>query len=368
MVDGGTDGDLLDHALIVVEVGLGEAGQPAPLVGSGLGVQVAAQIGAEGEERLDLLGDGIALTVHASGPAHDHGLTVQLEPNVLVQTLLVDVVVQLHHLGTCPFHGAEGEHEGHVGSVHALRASLGEDLHDLEGGLLPGEGAVGVVEEHHVDIGGGQKLCLLADNPLVIAVVVAVDRLIPEVVEAHLGLDAQLAKLGNGQGHIVALGLTHLNELIDILLIVEGGLPVTEIAVPGPVEDGDDLVLADISRLGVGGNDTIQAVLHDPLGLIHHVGGVLIHGGVIQSGVVGLPLQVAEGGDLLGGHFLGGGLLGGCLGLGIGGCLGGLGVTDGGLLGAGILVAGHHGKGYQSSQSQQKQQTKTVLFHVGFSF
>ena len=267
MVLGGTHGHLLHVAcllllgVLVVDL-LGVHGEPAPGGVFGLLHKVAGLTGAEGEEGGDLLvgerGGGVEAVTHG----HEHGLAVPVEPQLGPFVLAEDVQVEHLHLGAGVPLIPEGEHEGDLGSLHAVGHGIRPGIHEGGIGVTPGVDSVGVVGEDHVHTRVGQQLALLALDPAVIAAVVAVDGGIPEVDGA-----AQLGPEG-------VIEVPHgLGVFGGQLLHIDGGALGGAAGVPGPVEHGQGLVGLGVAHLGVGQGDAAQTVGEDP-GIGHDLVGV----------------------------------------------------------------------------------------------
>ena len=208
--------------------------------------------------------------------------------------------------------------EHHLRRVEALLVELVEDTHELEGVVGVGNG-VGHVEEQEIDVGHGEQLGVLAHDPRVVGVVVAVERLGEPV---HGALGAVLAAV-----HVVGLvDAVLVNDLLEIEHAV-----VAVLAVPQEVEQTDlplgGIVGADVGRAVQGTVQVIRArvaaeevvvVVGDGVGqglavdLVGDGHGLAVFGGGIlqrtRVGIVSDRLLLGEGGvgpvDLTGGLLL----------------------------------------------------------------
>ncbi len=153
----------------------------------------------------------------------DDRLAVNPEPRILVQSLGVNVVVQTAH-DICRA-GMRVEHD--LRRIKALLVQLVARLHDRQR-VIQIIVAVGDIEVQEIHVCLRQQFGVLAVHPLVIGVVVAVERLGEPVHGAH---GSVLAGLGNAARHLGAL-------LIQNLLQVENAA-VAVLAVPEEVEQTD---------------------------------------------------------------------------------------------------------------------------------
>ena len=134
---------------------------PRPAVGLVVGI-VGPLVLLNGKEIIDVRGVG----------RHDDGLAVDAEPGIRTPLGTVDAVVKLsHHVG------GGGVGVGHdLGRVEALGVQLATDAHELlDAGNI--RISVGQIQIQEINIGIGELLHVLAHDPGVVGIVVAVQRL-----------------------------------------------------------------------------------------------------------------------------------------------------------------------------------------------
>ena len=272
---------------------------------------------------------GLLHVIGLLGVADDHGLAVHAVPGLRVNLLLVHVIVE----GLDGLDGAAVGHVGDLRSVPALGPQFGDDLHDLLGHRLVGE-AVGHVKDQEIHPRLGQKLHVAADDELVGAIVVAVERLAPPM---ELPRRADLAVVGVEQDVLSVLG-KDLGDIVDL-----GRAVLTQ---PEEVENTDFLILPAGGNGGQGAAVLVKAHQHI------HVVAVAVHIGHRPFGLGSLGLFFGR--SLCGrlrGNFCG------CLRRGFGGSL-----HRGIPLGLGGI--GHGGTGGGGDQHQPRQQECRKFFHI----
>ena len=133
---------------------------------------------AEGEEFLRI---GALFGTELRGISEQERFALPAEPQILIQPLGIDSVIQLNDLIRRLIGIIHIQHGGDLRRFHAVGTCLRPDLAQRQDGADEVFCSVGVVEEHDIHPGVCQKLCVLAQNPAVDAVViVAEQRLVPE--------------------------------------------------------------------------------------------------------------------------------------------------------------------------------------------
>ena len=216
-------------------------------------VTVLGVAGVDGTVGEEIEHVGAAHLPQVVGITQHERLALPVEPQILIQALGVDHVVQLDELTGGVLVLVHVQHAGDLRGLHTVGAGLGPHLAEGEDGLDVVFGAVGVVEEDHVHPRVGQQLGLLAEDVAVNAVVVvAVDGLVPE------------ADGGIPPGGVLVV-LHRLGVLLHQLCHIDQLVPGVA-GVPGVVEDAHVLVLADTACLLVGGQIAVKAVGAHPHG------------------------------------------------------------------------------------------------------
>ena len=297
-----TDRDLLYDAIVLILAGcvvlcLRIHGKPAP--GSVIGVvyHVAGLTCTEGEEIRNFLFKRRGVGVKGCGDGHEHGLTVEVVPQVGVSACAEEILIDRSDLhvgvGLIP----EGEHEGELGGLEAVGHGVVPLCKQRVVGVVPSVVAVGVVGENDVNAGVCQKLSLLAQHPRVVAAVEAVDGFVPPI--GFVRLPDLVVEISHGLGILFAVFL-QVNHVI-------GGKAVD---VPGPVEHGNRLVVAGRANVLVcqrGSAKTVgkyPGVGVDGMGIDQRVlGDHVLLGGLMVAvdGVLGLRALQEE---ILAGCFL----------------------------------------------------------------
>ena len=119
MVHGNADRDLLGRLVAPLFLGavidrLRIGMQPSPLSDIGLTVQQVCRLPRpEGKEISDLTG-------HRAGVRHQHGLVIQIVPQLLIDAVLIDIIVQRPELGLAAAVVPEGQEEGDLRNLHAV--------------------------------------------------------------------------------------------------------------------------------------------------------------------------------------------------------------------------------------------------------
>ena len=282
---------------------------PGPAVGLVVGI-VGPLILADGKEIVDVRGVR----------SHDHGLAVDAEPGLGTPVLLVNVIVEsLHHaLG-----GGVGI--GHdLGGVKALLSHIGTDAHELlEVGNVVEINAVGQVDVQEINIGVGELFHVLAHDPDVVGVVVAVQRLgepVHDTLSAVVGevLGSLLAVLVQNILQVVHAPVTvqtHPQEVEQTHVVLAVGAVHTHVQsrgkgaaqIVGAREGAVEVVVLVGDRVGhdfpvegVGDGHGAVAVVHVPEGARVAVQShaLLVRVGGIRPDVIG---KLKGGGVLVGG-------------------------------------------------------------------
>ena len=161
--------DLLGLFRVVgVAIGLRVGGFPMPGVGSV--DHLEWPMGLAEREKLLQLGAGLL------GIANQERLALPAEPQIRVVTGLVEVVVNL----LCRLAGLGIDHEGDLRRAAALFANGGKDLAELHIDIAISHG-IRRIEDQRIDARVGEHLGMAADDPGVVAAVVAQQRLAPVV-------------------------------------------------------------------------------------------------------------------------------------------------------------------------------------------
>ncbi len=235
--------------------------QPSPLPDSSPTAQEIGRLSApEGKELPDFGGHGGAV-------CHQHGLVVQIVPQLLIGAVLVDVVVQRPDLGLAVAVVSERQKEGNLRHVYAVLRCFTPVFKQRMVGTLPCHGAVGVVIEHNIHACVRQQLCLLAENPLVRGTVVAVDRLVPEAVMPR-SLPCSVV--------IVVLCIRILFKQFGRI----GCALLTQLLVPCPVKQCQRLALAHGTYVVIGQRLAPQPVGKHPC--VRH-GGIVVEQTVLRD-------------------------------------------------------------------------------------
>ena len=274
-----TNRDLLNDAVGLVLAGgvvliLRIHGKPAPGLVFGVIHHVTGSAGAEGKELGNFLFQGGGVGVKGLRDRHQHRLAVQVVPKVLVLVGAVDILVDRGYLHVGVGLVPEGEHEGQLGGLEAVGHSVVPFLEQGVVGGVPGVVAVGVVGKDNVNAGVGQKLCLLAQNPGVLAAVEAVDGLIPPV--------------GGGALPDLVVVISHCLGILFAVFLQVDGLVVEEAAgVPGPVEHSHGLAVTGSANVRIGQRGSAQTVGKYP--------GVGLNGVGVDQAVCGNHVFVGSG-------------------------------------------------------------------------
>ena len=181
--------------IIGVAVGLGIGGLPVPCQGR---VDHGERpMGPAERKELAQLGTGLL------GIADQKRLALPEEPELAKEPRLVEVVVESQCRGV----GLGVDHEGDLRRPPAFATHLAEHFADLHVDLGVGQG-VGRVEDQGVDAGVGQQAGVSAQDPRVVAAIVAVERLAPVMCcaerppERRIGFLQRLGVLGQDPRHV----------------------------------------------------------------------------------------------------------------------------------------------------------------------
>ena len=153
-----------------------------------------------------------------------------------------------------PGERAEIKHESDLRDIHAVPLSLVPRLEKSLVGFLPGQRAVGAIEEHSVHAGVCQKLRLFAENPLVRGLVVAEQRFLPEKESWFLASPGWMIVILHGLG-------IPADDLGDVLHPV-GGVIVA--LMPGPEKHRDKLSVSLRRSVIVGSDLSAKSVGSGP--------------------------------------------------------------------------------------------------------
>lgn len=240
-------GDLLGLGGVVFEaVGLGVGGFPVPGL-EGVGHVERPMSAAEREEIADGSGG-------FRGVAEEQGFAVPVKPEFGELGWGVEFVVDLEG-GVA---GAGIDHERDLGCVSPSLADLAEDAAEGEVDIAVGE-CVGGIEDEDIDASVGEEEGVAAEDPGVVAEVIAIKRFAPVVV------DADAAPEG-GIGALEGVG-SELEDFGDVVRAVEAGGPFGHgRLVPEEVEHADEAIGGGGADFRVEGKGTAEVVHGGPGG------------------------------------------------------------------------------------------------------
>ena len=253
VVDSHADRHLLDHAVTNAcrtldgIQSLREYRQPAPGLGSRVLNAVFRLTCTPGKEVFDLLADRAVR--YCAADAHKHGLILPIEPQILIKTGLINILIDHLRLRSCTGVIAKGQQIRYLGHVHtAVFHGILPSGVQHEIALAPGKAAVGVVRENGIYARVGKQLSLLTQYPGVFGGIKAVDRLVPEAV---MSLTCPC---------LVIVIILSIGIFLQKLGGVDRTLGSSFLGMPGPVEHSQRLILTGCAYLGIGQRYSAQSV------------------------------------------------------------------------------------------------------------